>query len=180
MRCYELLDQLRAEETTSLGAIQRIGNTAANLTLLVTAVESDLSCRRCLQVLRQPQIIAPCGTTVCRSCVVATDDQRGDDIDPSGGGRALRPRQECGCQVHEGTAVNRGLDAMLAMWPELKATSARLGSALTEIMAALQREGVTKENVTAQNLKKVKDQAEKSIRMNLSVNEVESFVHQGV
>ena len=154
--------------------IQRVCNTAANLNLLVSSLETDMTCPRCLQVLRQPQIIAPCGTTVCRSCVLANDDQRYDEIDA---GFTFKARQDCGCQIHEGTAVNRGLDTMLNLWPEMKSTSTKLAIALNEITSALNREGVTKENVTSENLKKVKDKAEKSM-MNMSSSEVESFAHQ--
>lgn len=157
VRCFEMLDHLRAEELSSIETIRRICNTAANLTLLVESIEADITCPRCLQVIRQPQIIAPCGITVCRCCVVAQDDQRLDEIDA---GFTYKARVECGCQVHEGTAVNRALDTVLAMWPDLKQSASRLNQALNETTNALHREGVTMENSTKQNLERVKPRAQ--------------------
>ena len=157
VRCYEQLDQLRDEELTSLDTVQRVCTTAANLSLLVSALEADLTCPRCLRVIRQPHIIAPCGITVCRSCIVASDDQRLEESDPGCGDAA---RVECGCQYHEGSAVNRGIDTILSMWPEMRATASRLEGAVTEVAKALQREGVMVQSATAENLVKVRPKAE--------------------
>jgi hypothetical protein len=151
---------LRNQENAVLAVYRQMRTVTAHLRTFVDGMEVELSCPRCLNVVRQPQVLSPCGLTVCRSCLREDDDQRSGTLLAAGGdGHRVGGRQDCGCPFHEGAAPNRAAEALALRWADLRAAVDQLEGSVVELAPMIERHCAFGTSVTARAIDGLSDDA---------------------
>jgi hypothetical protein len=96
---------LFAKEEKVREALHQVQVALANVNFFFESTEVDLTCQRCWGIFKNPQIIATCGLSYCKGCIIPSDE---------GGTEGVR--LPCGCLSHEGFLPNSQLETVLQKW----------------------------------------------------------------